>query len=93
MAVKKLDPSIGGKAVAQKFAPPTPCPRCGKVYPFQTSWMAWLGHMGLHGLADKHFGGDIQAAQKRLRQNGQAKQGEGASWQNGAFPPYRPIKK
>lgn len=85
--------SAGGKAVAQKFAPPTPCPRCGKVYPFQTSWMTWLGHLGLHGLANKYFSGDIEAAQKRLRQNGLAKQKEGASWENGAFPPYQPVKE
>ena len=79
----------GGLAVAQKFAPPTPCPRCGKVFPFQTSWMAWLGHLGLHGLADKHFGGDIQAAQRRLRNNGLARQ-DPAPW-NKAWPKYRPI--
>jgi hypothetical protein len=82
---------LGGKAVAQKYAPPWPCPRCGKVYPFLTPWMAWIGHLGLHSLADKYFGGDIQAAQKRLRENGQAKT-DAAPW-NGAFPKYRPIRQ
>lgn len=89
---KRTLQSMGGQAVAAKFAPPTPCPRCGRVYPFQTSWMTWLGHLGLHKLADNYFGGDIKAAQRRLSENGRARQEEGASWQNNAFKPYRPIK-
>lgn len=82
---------LGGRAAAQKYAPPHPCPRCGKTYPFQTPWMAWIGHQGLHALADKYFGGDIKAAQKRLRQNGQAKV-DPAPW-NEAWPKYRPIRQ
>lgn len=85
--------SIGGRAVAKKYAPLHPCPRCGKVYPVCTPWHVWLGHMGLHGLADKYFGGDIKAAQKRLQQNGLARQEEGASWSNGAWGHYRPVKE
>lgn len=89
--IKSTSPqSAGGKAVAQKYAPPEPCPRCGKVYPFQTSWMTWIGHLGLHGLADKYFEGDIKAAQKRLRNNGLARQ-DPAEW-NGAWPKYQPIR-
>jgi hypothetical protein len=50
--------------------------------------------LGLHGLADKYFGGDIKAAQKRLWQNGNARNEEGTTWRfNGAFPPYRPIRQ
>ncbi len=81
----------GGKAVSQKYAPLWPCPYCGKVYPAATPY-AWLGHMGLHGLANKYFNGDIKAAQRRLRENGLARQEAGASWINGAFKPYRPVK-
>ena len=82
--------SLGGKAVADKF-PPAYCPRCGKEIPFGTSWHSYLGHLGLHGLADNYFAGDIQAAQQRLRENGLAKQ-DPAPW-NGAFKPYRPIQE
>jgi hypothetical protein len=89
-STKQSPQSLGGRAAAQKYAPPTPCPRCNKEYPFQTSWMVWLGHLALHKLADKYFGGDIQAAQKRLRENGLARQ-DPAPW-NGAFSPYRPIR-
>ena len=78
----------GGKAVAKKTAPPY-CPRCRKPFPFATPWMCYLGHLGLHGLADNWFGGDIEAAQKRLRNNGLARQ-DPAPW-NGAWPRYRPI--
>lgn len=84
---------LGGLSLLEKEAPLS-CPRpgCDKQFPFCTPWHSFLGHLGLHGLADRYFGGDIRAAQKRLRQNGQARQEAGASWQNGAFPPYRPIK-
>lgn len=79
----------GGQAVAQKYAPLWPCPKCGKVYPVATPWMAWLGHLSLHKLADKYFGGDIKAAQRRLRENGLARQDPRP--ENRAFKPYRPI--
>jgi hypothetical protein len=46
-------------------------------------------HLGLHGLADKYFDGDIDAAQRRLRQNEIAGQ-DPAPW-NGAFPKYRRV--
>lgn len=81
---------LGGRALAAKYAPTDPCPRCGKTYPFLTPWMAWLGHLGLHALADRYFGGDIAAAQKRLRNNGLARQ-DPAPWNN-AFPKYQPIQ-
>ncbi len=86
----KLSPQqLGGRAVAQKHAPVAGCPRCGKQWPFATPWHVYLGHLGLHGLADHYFDGDIDAAQKRLRQNGLARQ-DPAPW-NGAWPRYRPV--
>lgn len=82
---------MGGLALKDKEAP-LKCPRCGKLYRFCESWFVHLGHLGLHGLADRYFNGDIQAAQRRLSENGRARQEEGATWQNNAFKPYRPIK-
>jgi hypothetical protein len=88
MAAPQSKQSKGGKAVADKF-PPAYCPRCHEPIEWTRTWHSYLGHLGLHGLADKHFGGDIKAAQKRLRENGIARQ-DPAPW-NGAFKPYRPI--
>jgi hypothetical protein len=82
-----LGRSLGGKAVASK-QPPDECPRCQKSM-IGRSWHSYLGHLGLHGLADKHFHGDIKAAQKRLRDNGQARQD--AFPANGAMPTYKSI--
>lgn len=87
-AVKTSPQSLGGKAVAKKHAPLS-CTRCGKEFPFATPWHVYLGHLGLHGLADKYFEGDLQAAHKRLWQNGLARQ-DPAPW-NGAWPKYRPV--
>lgn len=83
---------LGGLALAKKWAPAY-CPKCGKELPWTMTWYGYLGHLGLHGLADRYFGGDIQAAQRRLQENGRARQEQDASWQNGAFKPYRPIKE
>lgn len=58
----------GGRAVITR-TPPDTCPRCGRSYTGK-KWHAWLGHLGLHKIADRYFDGDIQAAQKRLRDNG-----------------------
>ena len=80
---------LGGKAVARKF-PPANCPRCGKIIDWTASWHSYLGHLGLHGLANRYFNGDIQAAQRRLRENGLARQ-DPAPW-NGAFKTYKPIQ-
>ena len=77
----------GGKAVAAK-TPPDVCPRCGKSM-MGRSWMSYLGHLGLHKLADRYFNSDIEAAQQRLRENGQARQDPVP--ENGAFRRYRPI--
>ena len=52
-------------------------------------WHSYLGHLGLHGLADRYFGGDLQAAQQHLRNNGLARQ-DAAPW-NGAWPTYQPL--
>jgi hypothetical protein len=86
---KRSPQSLGGLAVAKKEAPGY-CPRCGKEFPFCTEWHSYLGHLGLHGLADRYFNGDIKAAQKRLRQNGLARQ-DPAPWNN-AWPKYQPIR-
>lgn len=88
MALTKKARRKGGLAVANKI-PPAYCPRCGDDIVFGTSWHSYLGHLGLHGLADKYFEGDIKAAQKRLRNNGLARQ-DPAPWNN-AWPKYKPI--
>lgn len=79
--------SIGGKAIISK-QPPQCCPHCGKSMRGK-SYHSYLGHLGLHGLANKYFGGDLQAAQRRLRENGIARQDPARF--NGAFKPYRPV--
>jgi len=79
---------LGGRAVALKQAP-LACPRCSKQFAFATPWHSYLGHLGLHGLADNHFGGDIEAAQRRLQRNGLARQ-DPTPW-NGAWPKYKPV--
>ena len=82
--------SAGGRAVAKKTAPPyCPRPGCTKQFVFGTPWHAYLGHLGLHGLADRYFNGDLNAAQIRLRNNGLARQ-DPAPW-NGAWPTYQPV--
>lgn len=55
------------------------------------SWHSYLGHLGLHGLAERYFDGDIQAAQTRLRQNGLARQDPFPA--NGAWPRYAPVQQ
>lgn len=77
----------GGRAVATK-QPPDVCPRCNESMTGR-NWHSYLGHLGLHGVADRYFDGDTAAAQRRLRKNGQARQDPYPG--NGAFAPYRPI--
>ncbi len=84
---RALGAPLGGRAVASK-RPPASCPRCGLSMDGR-SWFSYLGHLGLHGLADRHFAGDLEAAQTRLRENGLARQDPVPG--NGAFPEYRPI--
>jgi len=79
--------SLGGKAVIGKSAPEV-CPRC-EASMSGRSWHSFLGHLGLHGLADKYFEGDISRAQKQLRENGLARQDPFPG--NGAWRPYIPI--
>jgi len=78
----------GGKAISEKTAPLN-CPKCGKEFRFLEAWHVYLGHLGLHGLADRYFDGDICQAQKHLRNNGLARQ-DPAPW-NGAFPKYKAL--
>jgi len=85
--MKRSIHSLGGKAVIEKDHPAN-CPRCGKSMQGR-SYHSFLGHLGLHGLADKYFGGDLKAAQKRLRENGRARQDPFP--ENGAWKPYQPI--
>ncbi len=84
---KKSIQSLGGKAVINK-AVPARCPYCGRSMQGRV-YHSFLGHLGLHGLANKYFDGDIKSAQKRLRENGRARM-DPAPW-NGAWQPYRPI--
>ncbi len=84
---RKKGAPLGGRAVKYKI-PPDRCLRCGQSMAGRT-WHSYLGHLGLHGLADNHFGGDIKAAQKRLRHNALARQ-DPAPW-NGAWPKYIPV--
>jgi len=85
---KKTPQQLGGLAVRTK-QPPLNCPRCGKDILFCTPWHAYLGHLGLHGLADRYFNGDLKAAQMHLRRNGLARQ-DPAPWNN-AWPKYQPL--
>ncbi|MCI0550881.1 MAG: hypothetical protein L0287_07995 [Anaerolineae bacterium] len=81
--------SKGGKAVISKDVPAA-CPRCGK--PMQgRMYHSYLRHLGLHGLADKYFQGNIDAAQKRLRENGLARQDPFPG--NGAWKPYQSVRR
>ena len=86
---RKKGAPLGGQAVKNK-TPPDICFRCGRSMAGR-SWHSYLGHLGLHGLADKYFDGDIKAAQKRLRHNGLALQ-DPAPW-NGAWPEYVPVSQ
>ena len=88
MTTETTPQRAGGLAVGDKH-PPAYCPRCGKEIMWGTSWYGYLGHLGLHGLADRWFGGDIKAAQKRLRENGLARQDPRP--ENRAFRRYRPV--
>ena len=85
--MKRETHSLGGKAIKKK-KPPDVCPRCGKPMKNRV-WHSFLGHLGLHGLADNYFGGDIEAAQFHLRRNGQART-DSAPY-NGAFPRYQEL--
>jgi hypothetical protein len=84
---RQIGASRGGKAVAKKI-PPRKCSRCGRSMKGRT-WHSYLGHLGLHGLADNHFNGDMAAAQRHLRRNGLARQ-DPTPW-NGAWPQYQAL--
>lgn len=87
--MNRLIQSLGGQAVIARDAPTT-CPRCGESMQGRV-YHSFLGHLGLHGLADKYFKGDLGAAQKRLRENGLARQDPFPG--NGAWKPYISIAK
>lgn len=86
---RKIGAPLGGQAVKAK-TPPDVCFRCGQAM-VGRNWHSYLGHLGLHGLADRYFGGDIQQAQQRLQKNGLAVQDPAPC--NGAWPEYRPITR
>ena len=48
----------GGRTTAGKVAPAA-CRKCGKTF---SSHLAYAGHLGLHGLADRYCGGDMKEA-------------------------------
>lgn len=87
---RALGAPLVGAAVKQKTAPSS-CPRCGRGMAGRP-WLSYLGHLGLHGLADRHFGGDLDAAQRRLMTNGLARQRPAPGAPGGALPAYQPIK-
>lgn len=84
---------LGGKAITTKLAPVDACQRCGRSMLSgdgrRKGYMSYIAHLGLHGLADNHFGGDIEVAQRRLRENGMAKADPVP--ENGMYPRYRPV--
>ena len=84
---RKKGAPLGGQAVKDKI-PPETCVRCGQNMAGR-SWHSYLGHLGLHGLADRYFEGDLKATQQRLRCNGLAKQDPCPY--NGAWPKYVPV--
>lgn len=55
----------GGKRVSQKM-PPEKCPRCDKCL-LAYNWMMYLGHLRRHSYADKHFNGNMKAANENLQ--------------------------
>lgn len=73
---------LGGLAVRNR-TPPRFCLRCHADFR-RKSYHQYLGHMGLHGYADKYHNGDISKAATHLARNGLARQ-DPAPW-NGAFP-------
>jgi hypothetical protein len=87
--MKNFVHALGGKSHIARAVPEI-CPRCGQSMAGRV-YHSYLGHLGLHGLADKYFEGDLAAAQERLRRNGLARQDpfEG----NGAWPRYQPVQQ
>lgn len=86
--MRKKIQRLGGQAVIGK-AVPARCPRCGQSMQGRV-YHSFLGHLGLHGLADKYFEGDLQATQRRLQENGRARQDPFPT--NGAWKRYQPIQ-
>jgi len=87
MKRKKNIQRLGGLAVIDHETPEK-CLRCNASMQGR-KYHSYLGHLGLHGLADKYFDGDIEKAQKRLRENGRARHDPFKA--NGAWQPYKPI--
>jgi len=85
--MKKKIQRLGGQAVIGK-AVPDRCPRCSQSMCGRV-WHSYLGHLGLHGLADRYFEGDIASTQKRLRENGWARMDPFPG--NGAWRRYVPL--
>lgn len=57
---RQIGASLGGQAVKDR-TPPDVCPQCGASMAGR-SWHSYLGHLGLHATADRHYGGDAVAA-------------------------------
>lgn len=77
---------LGGLAVKNRL-PPKCCPRCGADF-WRKNYHQFLGHMGLHGYADRYFCGNISMAAQRLARNGLAAQDPFP--QNGVFK-HKPV--
>ena len=61
---------LGGLAVKDKTFPRA-CPRCGASMRDKT-YHGYLGHLGMHGYADKYFCGNVSAAARQLCFNAMA---------------------
>lgn len=85
--IKRKVQRMGGRAVIER-TPPETCPRCGNSMKGRV-YHSYLGHLGIHGLADKYFNGDVEETQKRLRENGRARQEPFRA--NGARQSYKPL--
>ena len=78
---------LGGLAVRDK-QPPDVCPHCNEPTASRC-WMSYLGHLSMHYLAKRYFGGDMDAAIVRVQRNGLARTDPFPA--NRAFPSYREL--
>lgn len=94
-----MTPQALGGIATKELSPPARCPRCGASMRGR-SWHSYLGHKGMHGLADRAFAGNVSAAARQMAKNALARAENGATWANGAWLgaykpliPYRRLEK